>query len=297
MIADSPRIQELRRRVHEDPASIAFAQLAEEYRRAGRFEEAVEVCRAGLTRHPSYLSARVTLGRALIELGELEATDVVVDPADYGVVLEEIRAGGGVTDATRFRLAKKVFAHTAAYDGAITNYLSSLDAENRRRPYPDVLNLQFVKRQEMRYGEQVFEVDVPLDGLGWDEAGIAQRVEERFHQRHEELYTYAERHNAVEVVNIESTLYGRIDKPKAPRLGKGATVAKALKGHRKAIFEASGKATKTPIYDGDKLGAGAVIAGPAIIEEVTTTIVIEPGWSAKLDASGSYVITRKGKKK
>jgi len=69
--------------------------------------------------------------------------------------------------------------------------------------------------------------------------------------------------------------------------------AKALKGYRKAIFEASGKATRIPIYDGGKLGAGAGLAGPAIIEEVTTTIVIEPGWGAKLDASGSYLITRK----
>jgi N-methylhydantoinase A len=57
------------------------------------------------------------------------------------------------------------------------------------------------------------------------------------------------------------------------------------------VFEASGKATRTPIYDGSKLGAGAAVAGPAIIEEVTTTIVIEPGWTARLDASGSYVMT------
>jgi phosphoribosylaminoimidazolecarboxamide formyltransferase/IMP cyclohydrolase len=78
---------------------------------------------------------------------------VVVDPADYAKVLEEIRAGGGVSDATRFALAKKVFAHTAAYDGAIANYLFSLDAELERHPYPEVLNLQFFKRQEMRYGE------------------------------------------------------------------------------------------------------------------------------------------------
>jgi phosphoribosylaminoimidazolecarboxamide formyltransferase/IMP cyclohydrolase len=78
---------------------------------------------------------------------------VVVDPADYATVLEEIRATGGVGPATRFALAKKVFAHTASYDGAIANHLFSLDAEDRRRPYPDVLNLQFVKRQEMRYGE------------------------------------------------------------------------------------------------------------------------------------------------
>lgn len=67
-MADNPRIEELRRRVQKDPASIAFAQLAEEYRRAGEYEEAVRVSRAGLERHPSYLSARVTLGRTFIEL-------------------------------------------------------------------------------------------------------------------------------------------------------------------------------------------------------------------------------------
>jgi hypothetical protein len=65
------RIDDLRRRVEADPASIAFAQLAEEYRRAGQTEEAVRVSREGLTRHPGYLSARVTLGRALLDLGEL----------------------------------------------------------------------------------------------------------------------------------------------------------------------------------------------------------------------------------
>jgi phosphoribosylaminoimidazolecarboxamide formyltransferase/IMP cyclohydrolase len=78
---------------------------------------------------------------------------VVVDPADYAVVLDEIRASGSVSEATRFRLAKKVFAHTAGYDGAIANYLTSLDADGKRGAYPDVLNLQLVKRQEMRYGE------------------------------------------------------------------------------------------------------------------------------------------------
>jgi tetratricopeptide (TPR) repeat protein len=69
---ESPRIAELRRRVHADPASIAFAQLAEEYRRAGQYHEAVKYCRAGLGRHPGYLSARVTLGRSLMEIGELD---------------------------------------------------------------------------------------------------------------------------------------------------------------------------------------------------------------------------------
>ena len=67
------RLEDLRRRVQQDPSSIAFAQLAEEYRRAGQLQEAVDVCRAGLAIHPGYLSARVTLGRALLDLQELDA--------------------------------------------------------------------------------------------------------------------------------------------------------------------------------------------------------------------------------
>jgi tetratricopeptide (TPR) repeat protein len=71
-MTDQSRIDDLRRRVQKDPASIAFAQLAEECRRAGQYEEAVEVCRTGLAIHPGYLSAHVTLGRALIELDSLD---------------------------------------------------------------------------------------------------------------------------------------------------------------------------------------------------------------------------------
>ncbi|MGE3178927.1 MAG: tetratricopeptide repeat protein [Vicinamibacterales bacterium] len=79
-MSDTLRIDDLRRRVQKDPASIAFAQLAEEHRRLGQYREAVDVCRAGLAVHPTYLSARVTLGRALLELGEL-------DPAQHELQL------------------------------------------------------------------------------------------------------------------------------------------------------------------------------------------------------------------
>ena len=71
-MADRSRIEELRLRLQKDPGSIAFAQLAEEYRRGGRYREAISTCQAGLARHPGYLSARVTLGRALIEVGDLD---------------------------------------------------------------------------------------------------------------------------------------------------------------------------------------------------------------------------------
>jgi tetratricopeptide (TPR) repeat protein len=71
-MANSLRLDELERRVRMDPASIAFAALAEEYRREGRLEEAIATCSTGLRRHPSYLSAHVTLGRACVALGRID---------------------------------------------------------------------------------------------------------------------------------------------------------------------------------------------------------------------------------
>jgi len=82
---------------------------------------------------------------------------VIVDPSDYAVVLAEMKANKNVVSYdTKFTLAKKVFAHTAQYDGAITNYLTSLGedkAHTTRSAYPQTLNLHFDKVQEMRYGE------------------------------------------------------------------------------------------------------------------------------------------------
>ena len=85
---------------------------------------------------------------------------VLIDPADYAGVLAEMGAGG-IARGTLFRLAQKVFAHTAAYDGMITNYLSALapgaedhaEAVPVREAYPATLSLQFTKTQDMRYGE------------------------------------------------------------------------------------------------------------------------------------------------
>ncbi|MEW6098362.1 MAG: bifunctional phosphoribosylaminoimidazolecarboxamide formyltransferase/IMP cyclohydrolase [Pseudomonadota bacterium] len=85
---------------------------------------------------------------------------VVIDPADYERVLAELKAGG-IGRSTKFMLARKVFAHTAAYDGMIANYLSSLDegAElatgqvPQRGEYPSVLTVQLHKAQDLRYGE------------------------------------------------------------------------------------------------------------------------------------------------
>uniref|UniRef100_A0A831XM48 Bifunctional purine biosynthesis protein PurH n=1 Tax=Geobacter metallireducens TaxID=28232 RepID=A0A831XM48_GEOME len=78
---------------------------------------------------------------------------VIVDPADYRTVLDEMKASGGsVTKETNFRLAVKVYQHTAAYDGAISNWLGARTGEGIAA-YPDTITLQYRKAQEMRYGE------------------------------------------------------------------------------------------------------------------------------------------------
>ena len=79
---------------------------------------------------------------------------IVTDPGDYACIVDELKSkGGALSLATRFALAKKAFTHTAAYDGAISNWLTSLDAQNRPGLFPDRLNFQFERVQEMRYGE------------------------------------------------------------------------------------------------------------------------------------------------
>ena len=79
---------------------------------------------------------------------------VIVDPGDYHAVLAELTSGGGVLSyATRFALAKKAFVHTARYDSAIANWLTSLDADQRPTPFPERLQLAFDKVDTLRYGE------------------------------------------------------------------------------------------------------------------------------------------------
>jgi len=79
---------------------------------------------------------------------------VVTDPADYAAILQEMQSASGAVGAPmRFRLAQKAFSHTAAYDGAISNYLTSLDANGARAAFPQRLNLNFELAQTLRYGE------------------------------------------------------------------------------------------------------------------------------------------------
>ena len=79
---------------------------------------------------------------------------IVTDPEDYSSVLAEMQTNdGAVSDATRFDLAKKAFSHTAAYDSAISNYLTTVNSDGTRDAFPAQINFNFAKVQDMRYGE------------------------------------------------------------------------------------------------------------------------------------------------
>ncbi len=79
---------------------------------------------------------------------------IVTDPEDYTSVLAEMQTNNGaVSDATRFDLAKKAFSHTAAYDAAISNYLTTVNSDGSRDAFPAQINFNFAKVQDMRYGE------------------------------------------------------------------------------------------------------------------------------------------------
>lgn len=81
----------------------------------------------------------------------------VVDPLDYDMILAEIADNGGVTDRTRFLLARKAFQHTASYDTAIYSYLNQLEPDGSRKVadslFPQKIELELEKVQDLRYGE------------------------------------------------------------------------------------------------------------------------------------------------
>jgi tetratricopeptide (TPR) repeat protein len=143
-VADNPRIEELRRRVQKDPASIAFAQLAEEYRRSGDHEEAVRVCRTGLAKHPSYLSARVTLGRALIELTQYDDARTELDyvlrsaPENLAAIrgLAEIhqRRGELVEALKQYETALGIAQHDPELEDAVEELTRQLGGVPAERP-------------------------------------------------------------------------------------------------------------------------------------------------------------------
>ena len=98
---------------------------------------------------------------------------IVVDPADYPTLLQEMAADGSVSDATRFSLAIKAYEHTAQYDGAIANYFGRMVQKSEDQAFPRTLNLQFRHTQSMRYGENPHQAAAFYRADGSSEPSVA----------------------------------------------------------------------------------------------------------------------------
>jgi N-methylhydantoinase A len=122
----------------------------------------------------------------------------------------------------------------------------------------------------MRYGEQVFEIAVPLDGVDWEAADPLPQIVERFHHRHEELYTYSLPDQETVLVNARVAVAGLLSAlPQEPGLPEAPPAAP--RSERRTYLD---DWITSPVYDFDALAPKQTIAGPAIIESPMTTVLL-----------------------
>jgi N-methylhydantoinase A len=152
--------------------------------------------------------------------------------------------------------------------------------------------LEFQHFLNLCYPGQTFDMAVPAvtrDGR-MSEADL-ERTVAAFHDQHEELHAYAVREEEPVIRSVRVQTLGRTPQPASPALPAATgAVSAALRERRPAWW--GERFEDTPVYDGDRLGSGHRIDGPAIIEERFTTIVVYPGWSALLDPNANYAVSR-----
>ena len=136
---------------------------------------------------------------------------------------------------------------------------------------------------EMRYGEQIFEIDVPLNDLNWKAADLVDQIEDRFHRRHEELYTYASRGQEVVFVNARVAAVGEVSQRDQDKKLASSSEECRPRTKRQAWF---GGWRDVPVYALDSLQPGHSLTGPAIIEAETTTVLVDTGDRVTVNALG-----------
>jgi N-methylhydantoinase A len=211
-------------------------------------------------------------GLHAVELArELELTRIIV-PTTASV----LSAWGMLTSDLRYEVSRTHFesgAHSTAAE--VKEIFADLEtqAEARLKNWFDG-PIAVERSAEMRYGEQIFEIDVPLDGINLNSPTLIADIEDRFHRRHEELYTYAARDQEVVFVNARVAAVGAVAVGEPERGTAASSAEPAARSHRKAYFSTW---QDVPVYALDDLKPGQALEGPAIIEAETTTVVINTG--------------------
>jgi len=173
---------------------------------------------------------------------------------------------------------------------------SSLDPQTLRAAYRDMEEegrarlaaaahdgpIHVRRSADMRYGEQIFEVNVPLDGLEFAGADLVPQMAAAFHARHEALYTYALRDQEAVLVNARVTVVGEL--PSLPQEGNLPSGPVAPPRGSRRIYLRGWH--DVPIHAFDELAPGQAIDGPAVIESATTTVLLRSGDRATTTAFG-----------
>jgi N-methylhydantoinase A len=210
---------------------------------------------------------------------QLDLTRVIVPR-----VAAVLSAWGMLATDLRFEVARTHIGDAGGLDGAATKRLfdeMAAEATARlRASYDGPMKLQ--RSVDMRYGEQIFEINVALDDMDWEKPDPLPEIVERFHRRHDELYTYAMRDQEAVLVNARVVAIGVLpDLPQEPRLP--AAEPAPPRGERRIYL---GDWKTVPVYDFERLAPEQAIAGPAIIESAMTTVLLRPQDRAQVTAHG-----------
>lgn len=218
---------------------------------------------------------------------ELKMKHVII-PRSAGV----LSAYGGIDANIQREFTRSFYSETNNMDyKGLNSVLEDLEESGLR--FLDQSEIP-KKRQELvfsveaRYPFQVHELEVQLSAKRLAPKVVEKLIDD-FHAAHERIYTTRAPTPYLECVHWKVKAIGRTVNPPEPRWPRHSGAKVALKGERDAWFS-EGKPTRTKVYEGSKLGAGTEIEGPAIIEELTTTILIPPAQRTLVTKSGNYLV-------
>jgi N-methylhydantoinase A len=219
----------------------------------------------------------------------LHATDIARQLQLSTVIVPRVAAvlsaWGMLATDLRFEVSRSHVGDTRALDGdAVQRLFDEMEAEGLTRlraSFPGPTRTS--RAVDMRYGEQVFEIAVPLDDVDWTAENPLPQIVERFHRRHEALYTYSMPEQESVLVNARVTVAGILDElPREPNLPPAPPAPSFA---TRAIY-LDGDFTEAPVFDFDALAPAQRIAGPAIIESAMTTVLLRHGDTAEATALG-----------
>jgi len=182
-----------------------------------------------------------------------------------------LSAWGMLATDLRYELVRSHVSEVGRMTAAgLRKLFATLEREGRKRLARFDGPVTVRRALDMRYGEQIFEIQVDLDGVDLQAADLMERVAERFHRRHEALYAYSAPGQEVVVVNARVAVVGAL--PVLPAgahaVGRGAAVSSA----RRRVW--LGDWVEVPLHRMEALAAGQEIKGPAVFESATTTVLV-----------------------